>query len=245
MSDLEDIVSSVPALRAVVNAALGEREGALSPLVRVGRACAELLPVDGASISVMAGTDHRETLYAGDAVIERVEELQFSLGEGPCFEAFDTGRPVLVPDLAEASGAAWPVFASQTSDEPIGAIFAFPLQVGVARIGAIDMYRRAPGWLRPADLATALQVADIATATLTGLQAAGPDGTLDEEWLTALPHNREAVHQATGMVIAAFEIPAAQALARLRGYAFTTGRLVDEVAADLVTRRLHPSDIDT
>ncbi len=112
-------------------------------------------------------------LYASDAVVERIEALQFSLGGGQCFEAFNTGRPVVVPDLAAASGAAWPVFASHTVDEPIGAIFAFPLHRGAARVGAIDMYRRSPGWLSLGELATALQVADIATTALLGLRVIG------------------------------------------------------------------------
>jgi hypothetical protein len=55
---------------------------------------------------------------------------------------------------------------------------------------------------------------------------------------------REQVHQATGMLIAALRIPAAQALVRLRGYAFATGRLVDDVARDIVARRLSPFDLD-
>jgi hypothetical protein len=46
------------------------------------------------------------------------------------------------------------------------------------------------------------------------------------------------------MVMAALHLPAAAALARLRGYAFTADRLVDEVAGDVVARRLSPFDLD-
>ena len=64
------------------------------------------------------------------------------------------------------------------------------------------------------------------------------------DWWLDLPEQREQVHQAVGMLIAAFGIPADQALARLRGYAFAVGRLVDEVAHDIVARRLTPQDLD-
>lgn len=213
------------------------------PLGRLCRACAELLPVDGASVSLMtrAGTGHRETLYASDEVVDHIETLQFSLGEGPCFEAFTTGRPVLVADLATDAATAWPVFAAQMTDQPVGAIFAFPLVRGAVRVGAIDLYRRTPGWLTPPDLAIALQIADIAATALAGPPLHDPD--VDETSLMAVPNDRERVHQATGILIAEHAIPADQALARLRGYAFATGRLVDQIAADLVTRRLHPRDI--
>lgn len=243
MADEPDPAAALSRLRAAVGVALRDHTSIVDPLARLCRACAQLLPVDGASISVMVDNAHREMLYASDPVVEHIEMLQFSLGEGPCFEAFTTGRPVLVADLAEDAATAWPVFASQLADRPVGAIFAFPLQRGAARIGAIDLYRRVPGWLTPAELATALQVADIATTALLGLAAARPGVGFDDAWLAELPVNREYVHQATGMLVAEYRVPAEQALARLRGYAFVEGRLVDDVAADLVTRRLHPREI--
>lgn len=225
-------------IRATVIAALGDGAQGVDPLVRVCRACVELLPVDGASISVMSGTQHRETLYASDEVINHIEALQFTLGEGPCFEAFETGRAVLVPDLAQASATSWPIFASEIADKPVGAVFAFPIQSGAIRIGAMDMYRRRAGWFTSAELATALQVVDLAAAALLGMHVSGLDG----EWLATLPRDRAEVHQATGMLIAQLGVPAEQALARLRGYAFVSGRLVEDVARDIVGRRLQLAD---
>lgn len=243
MSDPADPADTLSRLQTAVAVALRDHTDILDPLGKVCRACTELLPVAGASISVMSGTEHRETLYASDPVIDRIEALQFTLAEGPCFEAFTTGRPVLVADLAADSATAWPVFAAQMADEPVGAIFAFPLQLGAARIGAIDMYRHTPGPLAPDALATALQLTDIAATALAGLPLTADGEELDYAWFSALPRNREQVNQAIGMLISAHTIPADQALARLRGYAFATGRLVDDVAADLVARRLPPEEI--
>jgi len=45
------------------------------------------------------------------------------------------------------------------------------------------------------------------------------------------------------MLIAEFRISADHALARLRGYSYMTGRLVDEAADNLVARRPAP-DLD-
>lgn len=230
-------------LRAAVGHALREHADVLDPVARLCRACVQLLPVDGASVSLMTGSENRETLYASDPIIDRIETLQFSLGEGPCFEAFTTRRPVLVTDLPAHPAAAWPVFATQMADQPVGAIFAFPLVHGAARVGAMDLYRTHPGWLTQAELAIALQVADIAASALIGPGATGSATELDETWLEALPFHREQVHQATGMLIAEHRIPADQALALLRGYSFAAGRTVEEVAADLVGRRLHPREV--
>lgn len=224
-------------------AALRDRESKLDTLARVIRACVDVLPVDGASISVMSGPRERETLYASDEIAAQIEDVQFSLGEGPCFEAFATRRPVLVPDLPQASVLAWPVFATAVHDLPIGAIFAFPLQAGAIGIGAVDLYRRRPGWLSGAELSVALEVIDIVGAVLLGLLLGEVDDT--DGLRGVLSPGREQVHQATGMLIAALSITAEEALARLRGHAFVMGRSLDEVAKDIVSRRLSPLDLGT
>jgi GAF domain-containing protein len=230
---------TVARLRAVVAAALGEPDGNGEPLAQVCRACVELLPVDGASVSMMTSTQQRETVYTSDETIAVVESLQLSLGEGPCYDAFENRRPVLIADLATDSATAWPVFAAEIAAYPVGAIFAFPLQVGAITIGAMDLYRRRPGWLTPDKLALALRVVDLAALALLGLR----QGQTNGEWLTDLPQNRLLVHQAVGMLIAEHKVLPDRALARLRGYAFAAGRTVDAVAADLTSRRLHPVDI--
>ncbi|MGA8113023.1 MAG: GAF and ANTAR domain-containing protein [Actinocatenispora sp.] len=241
-----DVNPHVERVRSAVVDALKNGDQSVDQIGRVCRACVELLPVDGASIAVMSGTQNRETLYASDDVVSRLEALQFTLGEGPCFEAFDTGRPVLVPDLDHAATRAWPVFASEIIGEPVGAIFAFPVQNGAFSIGAIDMYRREPGWLSPPELAIALQVVDVASVALLGLHAKQQVGRhMDDEALLMLPRERIAVHQATGMLIAQFDISPAEALARLRGYAFATGRLVEEVSREIVERRLVLDDTES
>ena len=240
---LPDPTAWLARLRAAVGIAVRDHADVVDPLARLCGACVQLLPVDGASVSLMTGTDNRETLYASDAIIDHIETLQFSLGEGPCFEAFVTRRPVLITDLAAHPATAWPVFATQMADQPVGAIFAFPLLHGAARVGAMDLYRTRPGWLTPEELAVALQVADIAAAALIGPPATRPGAQLDQAWLAALPFNQEHVHQATGILVAEHRIPADQALALLRGYSFAAGRSVDEVAADLVSRHLHPREV--
>ena len=101
--------------------------------------------MDGASVSVTTATHYRETLYVTDETIAVVESLQFTLGEGPCVEAFVHRRPVLIADLAADAATAWPIFAVEISAHPVGAIFAFPLQTGAITIGAMDLYRHQPG----------------------------------------------------------------------------------------------------
>jgi hypothetical protein len=198
-----------------------------------------LLPVDGAAVSVMVDAGHREIVYASDAMSTTLAELQFSLGEGPCFEAYVFGGPVLVPDLAAGPPPRWPVFAAEAAAQPVAALFTFPVQIGAVRVATLDTYRSTPGSLSPGELQTALQVADIAALALSGLRSGGGlwlDG--DGQWMEGAGMRYREVHQATGMLIAHLDLPASAALARLRAYAFGHGRPLREVAADIVAGRL-------
>jgi hypothetical protein len=235
-------------VRATVLAAILEHTDGDDPLRRVCQAGMWLLPVDGASVSVMTDSAHRETLHASDDVNRRIEELQFTLGEGPCVEAFTTRRPVLVTNLATASTPLWPVFAEEMIGQPVGAIYAFPLRTATACVGAMEFYRRHPGELSAADLTIALRVVSVATALLLNHGSQADDAAETDDvagaWWGRLTEDRRQVHQATGMLVGAFDIPADQAIALLRGYAFSTGRRIDEVARALTTGQLRPADLD-
>ncbi|MEV4049762.1 GAF domain-containing protein [Amycolatopsis sp. NPDC049688] len=234
-------MAEIEVLRASVRAALDEGGGGngVDVVGRVCRACVHLLPVDGAAVSVMVEAGHREIVYASDPVSTALAELQFSLGEGPCFEAYVNGGPVLVPDLVAEPPAAWPVFAAEAATQPVAALFTFPVQIGAVRVATLDTYRSTPGSLSPGELSTALRVADVAALALSGLRAGGGrwlDG--DGRWLESAGMRFREVHQATGMLIAHLDLPASAALARLRAYAFGHGRPLLEVAGDVVAGRL-------
>ena len=225
---------------AAVAASLGDGSGGTDVLALVGRLCAQLLPVDNASISLVGGARTRETLYAGDEMSDRIQRLQNSPGEGPSFEVYRTRGPILIPDLATDAGTRWPVFATEIGAYSVGAVYAFPLQRGAIAIGALDLYRHEPGWSSSEEVTVALRIVDIATLALLALRVESFQG----EWLVALPLERAQVHQATGMLISGLDVSAEQALAKLRAHAFTVGRMVDEIADDLVSGRIVPADIE-
>ncbi|MFE3177710.1 GAF and ANTAR domain-containing protein [Amycolatopsis sp. NPDC059235] len=239
-----DFAEAVSPMLSNLLAALREGRDVTAPLAEVCGAVAELMPVDGAAVSLIVEGSQRVLVLASDQVVEHLDTLQFSLGEGPSFEAFATGRPVLVPDLSRNLPASWPVFGAEAGLAGIGGIFAFPLRRGAVKLGAMDAYRRAPGWLSAAELATILRGTDLVTSALLAVVTAGVAWETPGGAVGAMVRDRAVVHQATGIVLAEFAIPAEQALARLRAYAYSRGRLLDDVARDLVARRLHPREIE-
>ena len=208
------------------------------------RACVEGLDVDGAALSLLTAQMARHTLHATDAAAELLEELQFSLGEGACIEAATTGRPVLVDDLRERGQAArWPVFAAAVLEQTsVRAVFGLPLRWGTANLGVIDFYRRVPEGLNDDQRKDALRAADTAALMVLTLRTdPGELGALTargQSWLDPMLAARAEIHQATGMVLAQLNIGADAALARMRAHAFVRGRLLIDVAHDVITRRL-------
>src|SRR5690348_8986386 len=66
---------------------------------RIAELCVDMLDVSGAGISLVSDTGMRGVICATNDVAMRIEELQVTLGEGPCIDAVSQGAPVLVPDL--------------------------------------------------------------------------------------------------------------------------------------------------
>lgn len=194
-----------------------------------------VLPVTGASISTLGDFLGTQTLAASDSRAARLDELQFDLGEGPCWDAMATARPVLAPDLRDGEHRSWPALLDAIRDEKIGAVYAFPLLVGPLRIGAMDLYAAEPQ--RPGTVeaeATEALAAILSRHVLKrALRAAGQD--VDE--VGGGRFSRRAIHQATGFVIAQLGVSADDAHLLLQGQAFAEGRTMIEVAEDIIERR--------
>jgi hypothetical protein len=167
-----------------------------------------------------------------------IEELQFTMGVGPCVDAFVDGRPILVPDLALEAEVRWPTFSANAVRAGVRAIFAFPLQIGAIRLGALDLYRSDPGALDSEALADALLVADAATAALVHMHEASPAGKVDGDWWDPSSFFHVEVHQATGMIMMQLDVSATDALLLLRAAAFASGQSVSELAELVVQGRL-------
>jgi hypothetical protein len=150
---------------------------------------------------------------------------------------------VLVPNLGEAASTIWLGYGPAAHDHGLRAVFAFPLQVGVARLGAMDVYRDQPASLSAWALSRALTYADVALQTLLDAHRDVADAELP--W-TDGDDSRFEVYQAQGMVMVMVQLGLgpAEALLRLRAHAYTHDRRLRDVANDVVSRRviLEPDD---
>ena len=253
---------------AELDAAVTGGGGALAAADRLCAACVRLLGVDGASVSLVHDGSSRGTFGSTGPLSRELDELQFTYGEGPCLDAVSRGGLVHSPDLADPAEQRWPVLRSGLLERGIAAVFAVPVTLSAARIGALTLFRHAHGPLGDAEAAGAAQAARLANLPLLDLMAdsAGHDADSDDvdsddadadgraatrsaggagggsSGQTAAAQlqslHRVEVYQATGMLMAAWDVDAAQALARLRAHAFALGMTASGLASAVVERRV-------
>jgi len=192
--------------------------------------------VTGAGVMLMSGEIPGGSLCTSDEVSHLIEELQYTLGEGPCVDAYRQDTVVAEPDLADPVVRRWPVFSPAAVRAGARAVFGFPLRVGTVRLGALNLYRDGPGPLSGDQHADALVVADVAARWVLEAQAGAPDTVAEELEMGADFHF--VVHNAAGMVSVQEQISVTEALIRLRAFAFSHDRLLADVAGDVVARRL-------
>jgi hypothetical protein len=224
--------------------------GVAGRLDRICRAAVRALPADGAGVTLMdQDSGPVGTIAASGPRFRRLEDLQFTMGEGPCIDAYAGRSPVLEADLATSGQHRWPGYASAAREEGVNAVFAFPIQVGAARLGVLDLYRYEGTPLSRESVSDALYLANICLSTMLRLGAetsvdgsgdARPvdpgDGTADgrPDDLGDPFRLSSEVYQAQGAITVQLGISLAEAMVRLRAHAYAAGRPISDVARDVL-----------
>lgn len=165
-----------------------------------------------------------------------VEQLHFELGEGPGLDARALARPVAAERVAD--DPRWAAFALGAARTGIGGVWAYPLVVAGADgpVGWVAFARRPAGPL-PARAVGHLEliaavIGHLAVRAVAVGRRRGPDEGLDD--LT-----RDVVHTATGILAQQLGIAPDAAAWQLRATAWTEGRSLTEVAAEVVGLGAH------
>ncbi len=204
---------------------------------RLCAVCPGIVGADGAGVMLMSGDVPRGSLCTTNGVSHLIEELQYALGEGPCVDAYQQDQVVAEPDLADPVTVRWLAFTPPALQAGVRAVFGFPLRVGAVRLGALNLYRGQPGSLSGDQHADALVVADVVARWVLEAQAGAPPDVVADELQTGADFHY-VVHNAAGMVSVQMGISVAEALIRMRAFAFGSDRLLNDVAEDVVARRL-------
>ena len=201
---------------------------------RLAWAAGRVLRGDGCGISISARSALRVPWGASDADSALAEQLQFTAGQGPCFDAFAGKQAVMAGETVISRF--WPGFAEQFLVRTrFRSAFAMPIRA----IGVLDLYFADPLGGLTVDVAAAEQVAGEVWTALADEGSWLPAAALSE---IAPPgfRARSQVPVAMGILAAALDLTGDDALALLRAHAFADGCSVDDVAADVVDGTLDP-----
>lgn len=201
-----------------------------------------LLGVDAATISLVFDGASSGTLGSSGAPARIYDELQFTLGEGPCLDSVARRTPIVAVDLADPKEVRWPVYGPAMLANQIRGVYAIPIVVAGEFVGALDLFCAHPGPLSGEDLRGAVAAAELAVLPLldlldTDMQAAVTEPN-SNAWAELNALSRSEVSQATGMLVAQLNVEPAEALIRLRAHSYATGRSATDVARDILDRRL-------
>ncbi|MGW7275651.1 ANTAR domain-containing protein [Streptomyces sp. NPDC054864] len=199
--------------------------------------CARALGLDGVAVSLRWGA---ELVWFSDEISARLEDAQFTLGQGPGVTADFSEVPCQVPDVGAYASERWPQFAAEAQAMGVAAVFVWPVRTGAARFGSLTGYRKGPGPLTTGQATDGLRVADALAGRLLAWQpgeetfpddhhdhdGSGGVGVVDLHWAE--------VHQATGVLSCRLGVPVEEALVRMRARAFASGRSLTEAAREIL-----------
>ncbi|RIQ30891.1 GAF and ANTAR domain-containing protein [Jiangella rhizosphaerae] len=193
----------------------------------------ELLDVDACGV-VLA--DHHGTLNLVAASSEETRLLELSQlqnSEGPCLDAFRTGRPVSMDDLTTGGDQRWPRFAPAARGAGYAAVHALPMRLREVVIGAMNVFGRAPGSLGSESLALGQAMADVATIGILHERTTRQHEEVAGQLQAALD-SRILVEQAKGVLAERLSVSVDDAFALLRAHARSTNSKLRDIAAAVV-----------
>ena len=209
---------------------------------RLARAFAQAVGVDGAALSIHEGAGLRTPIGASDRTTAHAEQLQFTTGDGPCLRAHDTGRAIVF-DIEDIERN-WPTLHEALLGEtPFRAVYSLPLAPPLGPTVIVDLYTRELETLSSMardDVEAALLVL---TEEMVRSSGAAPVDEGARWWDSPDARRRSRVWQATGVAAVAMGLDVVDTLTVLRAHAFATGRVVDDVADDIVEGRLDPVEL--
>ncbi len=168
--------------------------------------------------------------------VSDIEVMQLATSSGPCFVAFTTGTNVEVDDIA-ASRDRWPEFADLAVAKGFRSMHAIPLRLRDQTLGSLNLFSESLGPLSDQDAVLAQAMADVATIGIVQDRMLTSHATINDQLLTALD-SRVRIEQAKGLLAHRHDISVEEAFTLLRAHARRNRLKLNDVALDVVERRL-------
>jgi GAF domain-containing protein len=208
----------------------GELSEVLRRIVEVANAVVE--GCDLASVTLLEGEKFSTPVYTHTNAL-RVDEVQYSTGEGPCIEALLTGT---VHGTAPGWREQWPDWAARAEQVGVQSVLAVPLRIPNTthlRLGAVNMYSRSAHGFSDTSQEMALVLSAHAAIAAVVARERNEKEHQERTFQEALS-SRDVIGQAKGMLMERHRITADEAFDALRRSSQGLNSKLRDVAHDLV-----------
>src|SRR3984957_1730562 len=192
---------------------------------------ARLLHVAAVGLLLADPRGELRVVAASSEAARLLELLQLEGDQGPCLDCFRSGLPVTSADLS--ADDRWPQFADAARLAGFAAVQALPMRLRDQVVGALNLFRDAPGGFDPDDVRVGQALADVATIGLLHERSMRRRDALNEQLQSAL-NSRVVIEQAKGKLAERLGLDMGEAFAVLRDHARSSNRRLSEVARAFV-----------
>ncbi|BCW71513.1 GAF and ANTAR domain-containing protein [Arthrobacter sp. NicSoilB8] len=171
------------------------------------------------------------TVASSGPEAQRLDEIQYSLHDGPCLTALRTTQTILVTDVG--TDPRWEVYARDMSEENVRSVLAVPIPTDTGSAAALNCYSSESGVFEPG---TVERVQEYAASISTILRLAlrvHPAPPYPEHLRSAL-QSRAVIDAAVALVMAQNRCSHDQALALISRAATVQGTRMHDIAADII-----------
>jgi GAF domain-containing protein len=183
---------------------------------------------------ITVSTDPRRPLTVGtsDATAARLDETQYSKGEGPCLEAMRTSQTIEVTDAT--SETRWSSYMTTAVNQGLGASLSTPITAAGATIGVTNLYALKPHTFTAEERARATAYTEQAAAAIAIATRLAHHTQLTDDLRAALV-SRATIDQALGIIMGDLHCSADDAFAVLRKASQDTNTKLRDVATTVIT----------
>jgi GAF domain-containing protein len=194
---------------------------------------AEAIPGSaGAGVSLLEG-GRRTTAAASDDVVREADDLQYTLGEGPCLSACTDCAVRRTDDVR--TDPRWPRWGPAAAEIGMRAALSAPLLAGNTCVGAVKVYAREPDAFSARDERLLTLFAGQAGILLAHTRSADDAHRMSERFRGAL-RSRDLLNMAKGALMEREGIAEEAAFGMLVSIAEARRQDVTEVAAAMIAR---------
>ena len=161
-----------------------------------------------------------------------LDQVEQALGSGPCVEALDVRRPVLLDDVA--TDTTWPAYSHALATHGRHSVLGVPMDLGETSEAVLNFFAPTPGRFTEDVIAVAAGFAEVAGSTLRLAIRIETVEHLNDD-LKAAMASRTVIDLARGVIMAQNRCGPDEAFMILRNASSHRNEKIRDVAADIIT----------